>query len=146
MTLCPITKLEMSNPYVGTDHQSYEKYAISQWLDNHSRSPVTREPMQMHCVVPDYSMSRIIASMKEFAISDKVIANIEPLPSSNEEKCPTATIPSPEDIPTTSRETIEDERWFSVNEGLLQSIVICVVIFRTFLIIIFFIIIKTLHF
>ena len=83
MILCPITKLEMTNPYVGTDHQSYEKLAISQWLSKEFKSPVTREPMQMHCLMPDYTMSKLIQTMKECQITDEIVFSLPPKQASS---------------------------------------------------------------
>ena len=103
MTICPITHQEMITPYLGNDHQSYEKDAISQWLEKNQRSPITRAPMEMHCLMPDYSMSRLISTMKEFAISISDIENIDSLEISGPEERSTAIKPSPtpEDLSTT---------------------------------------------
>ena len=96
MTLCPITRQEMTNPYISTDMQSYERTAISMWLDKRRISPITRAPMEMHCLMPDYSMSRLISSMKEFSISTREIENMESLyPSIIKESNSTRTKPSP---------------------------------------------------
>ena len=38
----------MRDPLIGTDHTAYEKEVISRWLQDHSQSPTTREPMQMN--------------------------------------------------------------------------------------------------
>ena len=66
----------MIDPFVGTDHQSYEKDSISQWFAVNSVSPVTREPMQMQCLMQDHTMKKIIQSMKECNITDEFISNI----------------------------------------------------------------------
>ena len=43
----------MKNPYVGTDHQYYERDEISQWLQAKPASPATCESMQMHYIMQD---------------------------------------------------------------------------------------------
>ena len=48
----------MINLNVGTYHQSYEKYQIIQWLRAESKSPVTREPMQMRCLMQDHAIKK----------------------------------------------------------------------------------------
>ena len=68
--------MEMINPYMDTDHQSYENDHISQWLQLDSKSPITHEPMQMHCVIQDHTMKKIIPSMKEFKITNESIMDI----------------------------------------------------------------------
>ena len=99
--------MKMINPYVATDHQSYEKVAISQWLELYSKSPVTREPMQMHCLMQDHTMNKIIQSMKERKITDECISNIGKHSSDTKEIVP-ASIP-PVSIPITSNETVSKE-------------------------------------
>ena len=48
LTFCPITQLEIKDPWLGTDQTSYEKESINQWLTEHSISPATRQPMEMN--------------------------------------------------------------------------------------------------
>ena len=76
LTVCHITQMEMIHPYVATYHQSYKKYAISHWLGLYSKFPVTRKPMQMHCIMQDHTMNKLISSMKECNIADELIINI----------------------------------------------------------------------
>ena len=95
MTICPLTQQVMTNPYLGNDHQSYERAAISQWLEKCRRSPITRAPMEMHYLMPDYSMSRLILMLKELSISRSDIENMESLQTSKTEESSIATKPSP---------------------------------------------------
>ncbi len=41
-----ITQALMVDPVIDTEGNSYEKYAIERWLQTHSNSPVTRNPLR----------------------------------------------------------------------------------------------------
>lgn len=50
---CPITQLPMIDPVQGSDGQTYERQAISEWIAEKGTSPQTREPM----CVPDLKVN-----------------------------------------------------------------------------------------
>ena len=104
MTLCPITKQEMMNLYLGNDRQSYERAAISQWLEKRRHSPITRAPMDMYHLSPDHSLSRLISNMKQFSISISDIENMESLEPSR--LTATKPSPTPEDTMSPSTENV----------------------------------------
>jgi len=54
--LCPITGELMRDPVMGTDGHSYERSAISAWLSSHSTSPITRDPMYVANLTPNYAL------------------------------------------------------------------------------------------
>ena len=62
---CPISYKVMLDPFMGTDHQSCERDEISQWLRETSISPVSRQPIQMHCLKPDYTMRRMLSVFED---------------------------------------------------------------------------------
>jgi hypothetical protein len=60
MYICPITHMVMTDPYVDADGNSYEKDAIFNWVRTNPVSPITRNPLQMHQLVPNRVLKEII--------------------------------------------------------------------------------------
>jgi hypothetical protein len=58
--LCPITLLVMNDPVIGSDGRSYERAAITQWLRSNPHSPLTREPMTLASLKPNYALKSAI--------------------------------------------------------------------------------------
>lgn len=49
--ICPITQAIMENPVMCEDGISYERDAITRWLQNNSTSPVTRQPISKNFIL-----------------------------------------------------------------------------------------------
>ena len=69
--MCPITYSLMMDPVIGSDGQTYERSAITNWLSANHTSPMTRQHMDVRALVPNialresieqYRASRIISS------------------------------------------------------------------------------------
>lgn len=58
---CPISLIIMQDPVIGTDGNSYERIEIEQWLEKHSTSPLTNEPMAK-MLIPNRQLKEAIAS------------------------------------------------------------------------------------
>jgi hypothetical protein len=58
--LCPITLSIMTDPVIGSDGRTYERSAITQWLRSHPHSPLTREPMTLSSLKPNYALKSAI--------------------------------------------------------------------------------------
>jgi hypothetical protein len=58
--VCPITHELMSDPVVTADGQSYERYAIEQWLRHSTLSPLTNEPLVHLNLTPNMALRRLI--------------------------------------------------------------------------------------
>jgi U-box domain len=58
--LCPITQSKMVDPVLGSDGNTYERSAITEWLRTHTTSPITREPMTAANLVPNYALRSMI--------------------------------------------------------------------------------------
>jgi len=43
--ICPITHEVMISPTIASDGYTYERAAITMWLEHHARSPLTNEPL-----------------------------------------------------------------------------------------------------
>jgi len=58
--LCPITQCIMVEPVIGSDGNTYEKSAITEWLRTNTTSPVTRQPMRLDSLRPNYALRSMI--------------------------------------------------------------------------------------
>ena len=58
--LCPITLSIMTDPVIGSDGRTYERSAITQWLRSNPHSPLTREPMTLSVLKPNYALKSAI--------------------------------------------------------------------------------------
>lgn len=58
--LCPITTTLMTDPVLGSDGHSYERSAITEWLTHHQTSPITRAPMTIADLKPNYALKAMI--------------------------------------------------------------------------------------
>ena len=67
----------MLNPFLGTDHTSYERESIRRWIELHHKFSLTREPMKMHCIMPDYTMRRILSALEDHKITEDFIDHIK---------------------------------------------------------------------
>jgi Mg-chelatase subunit ChlD len=54
--MCPISMDLMTDPVIGNDGHTYEKTAITEWLINHSVSPLTRRPMTLQDIQPNFAL------------------------------------------------------------------------------------------
>lgn len=58
--LCPINLTLMNDPVIGSDGRSYERAAITQWLHSNPHSPITRQPMTIGSLKPNYALKTAI--------------------------------------------------------------------------------------
>ena len=65
---CPLTCDILCDPVVGKDGHTYERKGITIWLDQHGTSPITREPMDIESLRPNYIVRRMI---EEFTAASK---------------------------------------------------------------------------
>ena len=57
---CPIAGCEMTDPVVTADGHSYERSAITAWLQKSNKSPMTNLPLEHTMLVPNVAMRQII--------------------------------------------------------------------------------------
>ena len=63
--MCPITLTMMTNPYIDTEGNTYEKEAIEEWIKGHHNSPITRTPLELESLKPNRSLKRAIDDFLE---------------------------------------------------------------------------------
>ena len=71
--MCPISMDLMADPVIGTDGHTYERTAITEWLSTHNMSPLTRRPMTLADIQPNFALRGALERWK--------LAN-EPMPQS----------------------------------------------------------------
>jgi Mg-chelatase subunit ChlD len=62
--MCPISMDLMTDPVVGTDGHTYERTAITEWLSAHNVSPLTRRPMTLADIQPNFALRGAIERWK----------------------------------------------------------------------------------
>jgi hypothetical protein len=72
--ICPITQSKMVDPVLGSDGNTYERSAITEWLRTHTTSPITREPMTAASLVPNYALRSMIQRHNAATVNSVVIA------------------------------------------------------------------------
>ena len=69
--LCPITLSLMTDPVIGSDGRTYERSAILQWLAKNQNSPMTREPMTVASLKPNYALKSAIERFEKSRVPKK---------------------------------------------------------------------------
>jgi Mg-chelatase subunit ChlD len=54
--MCPISMDLMTDPVIGNDGHTYERSAITEWLSIHHVSPLTRQPMVLTDIKPNFAL------------------------------------------------------------------------------------------
>lgn len=62
--ICPISMDLMTDPVIGNDGHTYERAAITEWLTNHHASPMTRRPMALTDIQPNFALRGAIERWK----------------------------------------------------------------------------------
>jgi len=63
--VCPITAEVMEDPVILADGRSYERCAISQWLQTSQRSPMTGAVLEHAHMLPNVNLKALIADWKD---------------------------------------------------------------------------------
>ncbi|CAF4085472.1 unnamed protein product [Adineta steineri] len=58
--VCPITLRVFRDPVTAADGHTYERQAIVRWIKEHGTSPLTRQPLNIDDLMPDYDVKDII--------------------------------------------------------------------------------------
>jgi hypothetical protein len=101
--LCPITLLLMNDPVIGSDGQTYERSAIMQWLRTNRQSPLTRQPMTLDSLKPNYALKSAIARYKTQVLPKKKLA---PAASASTSVAAPAPAPAPVMVPALIRQPV----------------------------------------
>mmetsp|Transcript_35274 Transcript_35274/g.75309 ORF Transcript_35274/g.75309 Transcript_35274/m.75309 type:complete len:788 (+) Transcript_35274:203-2566(+) len=70
MSCCPITGLAMVEPVVAADGHTYERHAISRWLQTSDLSPLTGEVLAHLELVPNYLLMSSLSNNQEVEWED----------------------------------------------------------------------------
>ena len=58
--LCPLTLALFHDPVVAEDGHTYERNAIETWIQKNGTSPITRKPILLTNLIPNYTVKKII--------------------------------------------------------------------------------------
>ena len=78
--LCPITLTLMRDPVIGPDGHSYERTAITQWLQTNPHSPLTRQPMTVQMLQSNYSLKTAIERYTRGDVATRPTPRAKPAP------------------------------------------------------------------
>ena len=57
---CPITYELFRDPVIGGDGHTYERENIAAWIQKHGKSPITREPMDVSSLRPNFIIKKMV--------------------------------------------------------------------------------------
>ncbi|CAF1684851.1 unnamed protein product, partial [Adineta ricciae] len=57
---CPITYEFFRDPVIGADGHTYERENITVWIQKHGTSPITREPMDLKSLRPNFIVKKMV--------------------------------------------------------------------------------------
>ncbi|CAF4092513.1 unnamed protein product, partial [Rotaria sp. Silwood2] len=60
---CPITQELFLDPVIGDDDHTYEREAITEWLNKNGTSPITRQQMSINSLRTNYAVKRMIQEL-----------------------------------------------------------------------------------
>ncbi len=75
---CPISLELMTDPVVASDGYTYERDSIEKWQCDHSRSPMTNEPLQTRFLVQNRALRNLICEWRAGAENKVVHCNHSP--------------------------------------------------------------------
>ena len=59
-SLCPITGEMFTDPVVASDGHTYERSAITEWLESHDTSPFTRNRISTTELQPNFALKKLL--------------------------------------------------------------------------------------
>ncbi|CAF1044488.1 unnamed protein product [Didymodactylos carnosus] len=62
--LCPITLELFHNPVLAEDGHTYEEQAIIDWINKNGTSPITRQPLSVEQLRPNYAIKKMIETFE----------------------------------------------------------------------------------
>ena len=63
--LCPITQELMEDPVIAADGHSYERAAITLWLQGHHSSPLTNQRLSHRMITENFTLKKAINAFKK---------------------------------------------------------------------------------
>ena len=63
LPICPITQMPIQNPVIDHEGNTYENDAIREWIKHNNISPITRNVLEEHNLVPNRALIDTIEKM-----------------------------------------------------------------------------------
>jgi Mg-chelatase subunit ChlD len=86
--MCPISMDLMTDPVIGNDGHTYERTAITEWLSTHNVSPLTRRPMTLADIQPNFALR---GAIERWRLSNEAMPTLNDIPLIMNTKSFTAT-------------------------------------------------------
>ena len=73
---CPITRDLMEDPVIAEDGYTYERSAITRWINDNGTSPLTRIPLRVSELRPNRAVEELIDAYREQSRNPQTTVNI----------------------------------------------------------------------
>lgn len=73
---CPITCMQINEPVITPDGNTYEKYAIEQWLLTHDTDPLSRNKLTVEQLIPNRMLGTLINNFNNILSIDNNLLNL----------------------------------------------------------------------
>ena len=81
--ICPITLRTFHDPVIAADGHIYERSAIVRWVNEHSTSPLTRQPLNVNELQPDDYLRTLAAQRRKSTESSDYDIQCDPVAHQN---------------------------------------------------------------
>lgn len=61
---CPLTKRLINVPVIASDGYTYERSAITAWLEKNNESPITKKPLESKELLPNIALEKLLAAIR----------------------------------------------------------------------------------
>ncbi len=75
--MCPISMDVMTDPVIGNDGHTYERAAITEWLTTHNVSPLTRRPMTIADIQPNFALR---GAIERWRLANEAMPTLNDIP------------------------------------------------------------------
>jgi hypothetical protein len=63
--ICPITLKLFNEPVLAEDGYTYEREAITRWINQHGTSPRTKKPLRLNQLTPDDTIKNSVETFRQ---------------------------------------------------------------------------------
>ena len=130
---CPITLEVFHDPVIAADGHTYERTAITQWIQDNGTSPLTRQPLSVDDLQPNDELKHLTANARRasrrvrsllplkqerqsnsFPVYPTEIITTRSSPNAGPSNFQRITIPSPPASSSNRRPFVSSSRWFII--------------------------------
>ena len=63
--ICPLTLKLFNDPVIAEDGHTYERKAITEWITQHGKSPITKKPLSTDRLTPNHAIKDAVEAFKQ---------------------------------------------------------------------------------